>query len=102
MSSLSHLNHVFMSNDLNYQDLQQSIPQNSSYTVPKDGMYILTVVGDDSSSAAFYLNSLRTRTLFANQNKFGVSATVPLKKDTVIYTRASYGTYIVNGYYHWD
>lgn len=101
-SSLSDLNHVFMSNDLNYQDLQQSIPQNSSYTVPKDGMYILTAVGDDNSSASFYLNSLRTRIILANQNKYGISVTIPLKKDTVIYTRANYGTYIVNGYYHWD
>lgn len=93
--------HLLFDNGTIYQQGTQSIPQNSSYTVPHDGYYILTATGDDDWGAKFYLDSARRHVLLSNSNKYGISICIPLKKDTVIYTRADHGQYSVDGAYIW-
>lgn len=93
--------HLLLDNGTIYQQGAQSIPQNSSYTIPHDGYYILTATGDDDWGAKFYLDSARSHVLLSNSNKYGISICIPFKKDTVIYTRADHGQYSVDGAYIW-
>lgn len=87
-------------NGSNYTYLGQSIPYNSSYTAPVDGIYIFTVVTVSSGSGAvIYADSNRTKNLISNAGDKIISVAIPLKKGTTVYTRnASNGNYSVYGY----
>ena len=88
------------SNDSTYVDVGTNIAYNSSYTVPETGFYVLRSESDGTSFSAWYLDSDRSKFLTGNTNQKAVFMVIPLKKNTIIYTRNnSGGTYRVVGYY---
>ena len=72
-------------------EINETITAGNSYTVPATGWYNLTVQGNGTASAVFYLrnnDSSFTSMILANQSTALISCPVLLKKDTVLYTRS--------------
>jgi len=78
---------MYLPGEYTYTSLQYTISPGSSYTIPADGFYTLGCHNSNGSlSAVFSINGID---LLTNGNKYMISSIVPLKKGTVIKTRAN-------------
>lgn len=81
-----------LSNDVTASSLETVITPGNSYTIPNDGYYTLYLRNDDPNhtrSANFGVNNAN---LIRSNNEVGCMAVVPLKKGTVLTTRANFNS----------
>lgn len=84
-----------ISNDLTSTNLEISVAQGSSYTIPEDGYYSLFVAStSQGTNSAWYLNGVY---LFGNANLESIIVPLYLKKGTVLNTRENFGSYYIFG-----
>ena len=91
----------FLSEDLTYTSVNQSVSQGNYYEIPADGWYYMNVGGGSTTGAAAWSIGAFSngKIFFATQGSFNISMIIPFKKGTKVYTRPSIGNYFVSGYY---
>ena len=98
---LAELNSAFKKQLLNdnYVYLHETIPYNSSFTAPADGLYFFNLTGNaGTGSATLYNDPERTQALITTTALYS-SDNIPLKKGKTIYTRnISSTSYMCFGY----
>lgn len=84
-----------------YATINSTLPYNSSYLAPKDGLYAFSITGASGAAGAIYRDSARLQPIFNNATQNGVQVLVALRENDIIYTRNIPGSaYYVFGYYY--